>query len=348
MKEQRERSVLKMTFTSDSQIFAELDKIAGTTRSSSYSRATVLRFLKSKRWIIEELEDIADTESGSQDPQAVGSQDPLSVSAMPLFSMTFAQSPSLDEDTHATNSFRQVAAPTAESNQLPDESCSSQQPASTQDDNDDTEEDDPETSENDDPDEAPSKPANRSAYAGRGNLKWVRAARKNAGLSDAFPRSDPLLKKYANYLIASEASPLDAHNKVAQMAKMLKYVSTYKSTDAPDTATPEMMTKVSALTRYIKRLRGKKIQLKASAMKNELNAAISFIKFLRLSYPQLKQSLEGASDLISHIKSGTLKKINEDRNRKTTANIQNGLPFTLADVRSQTEDPKLLERVSIR
>jgi len=43
---------------------------------------------------------------------------------------------------------------------------------------------------------------------------------------------------------------------------------------------------------------------------------------------------------------GTLKKINKDRNEKTTRNIQEGLPFTITEVKRQTEDPKLVAAVS--
>jgi len=42
----------------------------------------------------------------------------------------------------------------------------------------------------------------------------------------------------------------------------------------------------------------------------------------------------------------TLKKINKEWNAKTTRNIQEGLPFTLDDVKKQTEDEKVLEAVS--
>jgi len=37
------------------------------------------------------------------------------------------------------------------------------------------------------------------------------------------------------------------------------------------------------------------------------------------------------------VQEGTLK-INRDRNAKTTSNIQEGLPFTIDDVKRQTED----------
>jgi len=43
---------------------------------------------------------------------------------------------------------------------------------------------------------------------------------------------------------------------------------------------------------------------------------------------------------------GTLKKINKERNAKTTRNIQQGLPFSIDDVKKQTEDEKVLEAVS--
>ena len=44
---------------------------------------------------------------------------------------------------------------------------------------------------------------------------------------------------------------------------------------------------------------------------------------------------------------GTLKHINKDRNQKTTRNIQLGLPFTIDEVKRQTEDLKVLEAVSV-
>lgn len=53
-----------------------------------------------------------------------------------------------------------------------------------------------------------------------------------------------------------------------------------------------------------------------------------------------------AAIIFVYIKEGTLKKINKDRNEKTTRNIQEGLPFDIDDVKRQTEDKKLLEAVS--
>jgi len=50
--------------------------------------------------------------------------------------------------------------------------------------------------------------------------------------------------------------------------------------------------------------------------------------------------------LLCDMQEGTLKKINKERNAKTTRNIQQGLPFSIDDVKKQTEDEKVLEAVS--
>lgn len=42
---------------------------------------------------------------------------------------------------------------------------------------------------------------------------------------------------------------------------------------------------------------------------------------------------------------GTLKKINMERNRKTTRNLTDGLPFTLEDVEMQYSDVNLKRKV---
>ena len=71
-----------------------------------------------------------------------------------------------------------------------------------------------------DKDEKPSTSrSNRSAYVGRGNVQAVRAARKQAGLGDSFPRSDPLLIEFAEFLRASGSAEKDISNKV-----MLRHV----------------------------------------------------------------------------------------------------------------------------
>ena len=93
------------------------------------------------------------------------------------------------------------------------------------------------------------------------------------------------------------------------------------------------------------------INMKASAIKNELNAAQHFVTFLKRSMnlavvnPILNGSLDNIKDVLTTFQEGTLKKINQDHNKKTTRNIQEGLPFTLDDVRQQTEDVQLLKRV---
>jgi len=48
-------------------------------------------------------------------------------------------------------------------------------------------------SETEDNEKPTTSRSSRSAYVGRGNVQAPRAARKLAGLSDVFPRSDPLL-----------------------------------------------------------------------------------------------------------------------------------------------------------
>jgi len=55
--------------------------------------------------------------------------------------------------------------------------------------------------------------AMRSAYVDRGNVQAVREARKRAGLSESFPRSDPLITKFAAFLQTSGAAANDVNNK---------------------------------------------------------------------------------------------------------------------------------------
>jgi len=50
---------------------------------------------------------------------------------------------------------------------------------------------------------------------------------------------------------------------------------------------------------------------------------------------------------VCDMQEGILKKINKDRNAKTTRNIQEGLPFDISDVKRQTEDAGVLQAVSI-
>ena len=65
------------------------------------------------------------------------------------------------------------------------------------------------------------------------------------------------------------------------------------------------------------------------------------IKYLNFRFVQFCR----LTDCALVIQEGTHKKINIDRNRKTTRNIQQGLPFNIDDVKRQTNDPKLLAAV---
>jgi len=73
--------------------------------------------------------------------------------------------------------------------------------------------DDDEEADEGDADDTPT-PTNRSAYVGRGNVQEVRQARKRAGLSDGFPRSDPLLQEFASFERMAGAAEKDINNKV--------------------------------------------------------------------------------------------------------------------------------------
>jgi len=68
--------------------------------------------------------------------------------------------------------------------------------------------------DDDDDDDQPSSRAFRSTYIGRGNVKAVRSARKLAGLNDSFPKSDPLLLKFAEHMRLAGKAPKDINNKV--------------------------------------------------------------------------------------------------------------------------------------
>jgi len=82
-----------------------------------------------------------------------------------------------------------------------------------------------------------------------------------------------------------------------------------------------------------------------------LNAALHFIKFaphtknLIVTDPSFNGTLANTKELVSTFQEGTFKKMNKDRNAKTTRNIQKGLQFTIDDVKRQTEDGKLVTDV---
>jgi len=78
--EEWERKLLKNSFTSNVQVAQELDAIAGTSGAKSFSKATKLNFLKSKEWVIEELEAVVDTDvQAVDDPEPVDSPLPPSL-----------------------------------------------------------------------------------------------------------------------------------------------------------------------------------------------------------------------------------------------------------------------------
>ena len=84
------------------------------------------------------------------------------------------------------------------------------------------------------------------------------------------------------------------------------------------------MADTSGITSYFERLAGPEVQLKPSAMKNELNAAIHFIKFVKrtknlaVTDPAFFATLENSREMISTFQEGTLNKINKDRNEKVS------------------------------
>jgi len=88
-------------------------------------------------------------------------------------------------------------------------------------------------------------------------------------------------------------------------------------------------------------------------LKNELNAALHFITFLRRSRDLLStdrpfyDSLENTKIILTTFQEGTLKRTNKDSNNKTTRNILEGLPFDIEDVKRQTEDEKLVADVEV-
>ena len=88
-------------------------------------------------------------------------------------------------------------------------------------------------------------------------------------------------------------------------------------------------------------------------MKNEFNALDHYISFIKtpegvsVNQPELNARLDNISHLLTMYKKGTQKKITKHRKDKTTRNIQEGLPFTLEQMKLQYEDPNLVKKVSI-
>jgi hypothetical protein len=59
----------------------------------------------------------------------------------------------------------------------------------------------------------------RSAYVGRGNVQAVREARNRAGLNAAFPKCDPLLVNFSEFMRSAGASDKDIANKASVSSK---------------------------------------------------------------------------------------------------------------------------------
>lgn len=53
VREEREKVLLKQSFTSDTQIRHELNEIAGTTGNATYGLQHVVTFLRRKHWLVE-------------------------------------------------------------------------------------------------------------------------------------------------------------------------------------------------------------------------------------------------------------------------------------------------------
>ena len=64
----------------------------------------------------------------------------------------------------------------------------------------------------------------RAEYVGRGNVQTVRAARKQVGLSETFPRGDPLLVEFAEFLRVAGAAPNNIRNKVILIDIRLNWI----------------------------------------------------------------------------------------------------------------------------
>ena len=75
----------------------------------------------------------------------------------------------------------------------------------------------------DDTEKSTSFRAERSTYVDRANVQAVRAARKNADLSDSFHKSDPLLVEFDSILRVSGAVDKDITNKASLVSNLLKH-----------------------------------------------------------------------------------------------------------------------------
>jgi len=56
------RHIVKYSFSSDLQVIHELDEITGTTGMDASPKVVIIQFLRSTKWIIEEIADVQDVE----------------------------------------------------------------------------------------------------------------------------------------------------------------------------------------------------------------------------------------------------------------------------------------------
>jgi len=95
------------------------------------------------------------------------------------------------------------------------------------------------------------------------------------------------------------------------------------------------------------------VNLKSSAIKNEYASLQKFITFLTatrnlaVTDATLNGSLVNLSSVISTFQGAALRTINMDRNKKSTRNMQVGLPFRMEEVTKQFSDSALLAKVSL-
>jgi hypothetical protein len=177
--------VCLVSFTSDLQVFSELDAIAGTSKSDSYTKKDVKSLLRSKLWIIDELEEAV---TGSSSPVLEAHAPVLSSPSGPKTHIVFESS---SESGDGTTSGGQADVEA------------------------DSEDEDDVDKDDSDDDETLSDLQSRSSYVGRGNVQAVREARKRTGLSESFRRSDALLVEFASFLTATGAAVKDIANKAS-------------------------------------------------------------------------------------------------------------------------------------
>jgi len=192
VKEERELTLLKSSFSSDLQVFQELDAIAGTSGAETFSLKVVLQFLKSKSWEIKELKSVEDI-----DLPASQRLPPSVPPAGPKSHFYFESSSDNGEGSAPVSVTEEVVKP---------------------------------AKNNDDDDDVHQSTGNpRSVYVGHGNIQDVTATMKDAGLSDCFPKSEPLLVEFGSFLRAGRAAEKDTANKASQISKLLKYLSSLQT-----------------------------------------------------------------------------------------------------------------------